>query len=278
MEIIRDRNARTITLSQEQYIETILDRHGMSTCNPVATPTVVGQKLVKLEEAEVDIWEYQSSLGALMYAMLGTHPELAHCVAILSQHSKTPGREHLTALKRVFQYLCQTSATKLMYKGTPTALTLVGYTDADWANDINDHRSISGHVFILGGAAISWSARKQQIIAQSTTEAEYVAGALATNEAIWLRRLLAELGQPQHEPTILRIDNESAIKLTKNPVFHQATKHIEMCYHHMRYCYESGTIIPVHVPTGEEVADILTKALPPESHKKFARRMGLIQE
>jgi hypothetical protein len=102
MEIVRDRNVHTITLSQEQYIETILDHHGMSTCNLVVTPTVVGQKLVKLEEAEVDVWEYQSSLSALMYAMLGTHPELAHCVAILSQHSTTPGREHLTALKRVF--------------------------------------------------------------------------------------------------------------------------------------------------------------------------------
>jgi hypothetical protein len=234
------------------------------------TPTVVGQKLVKLEQDKVDIWEYQSSLGALMYAMLGTHPELAHCVTILSQHSMMPGREHLTALKHVFRYLRQTSATKLMYKGTPTALTLVGYTDADWANDINDRHSISGHDFILGGAAISWSARKQWIIVQSTTEAKYVAGAQATNKAIWLRHLLAELGQPQHEPMILQIDNESAIKLTKNPVFHQATKHIEMCYHHMHYCLESGTITLVHVPTGEEVADILTKALPLESHKEFA--------
>jgi hypothetical protein len=131
MEIVHDQNACTITLSKEQYIETILDRHGMSTCNIVATPTVVSQKLVKLEEAEVDVWEYQSSLGALMYAMLGTHPELAHCVTILSQHSMTPGHEHLTALKCVFQYLRETSAAKLMYKGTPTALTLVGYTYAD---------------------------------------------------------------------------------------------------------------------------------------------------
>jgi hypothetical protein len=139
-----------------------------------------------------------------MFAILGTHPELAHCVTILSQHSMMPGREHLTALKCIFQYLCKTSATKLMYKGMPTALTLVGYTDADWANDINDRRSISGHVFILGGTATSWSVRKQQIIA------------LATNEAIWLHRLLAELSQPQHEPMILQIDNESAIKLTKN--------------------------------------------------------------
>jgi hypothetical protein len=156
MEIVRDQNAHTITPGTVHRSNIGLS---WNVCNLVATSTIVGQKLVKLEEAKVDVWEYQSSLGALMYAMLGTHQKLAHCISILSQHSTMPGHEHLTALKHIFRYLRETSAIKLMYKGMPTALTLVGYTDADWANDINDHHSISRHVFILGGAAISWSAR-----------------------------------------------------------------------------------------------------------------------
>jgi hypothetical protein len=105
MEIIRNRKDQTITLSQERYAESILEHHGMSKCHPVATPMVTGLKLAKLDQAEVDPWEYQSRLGALMYAMLGTHPELAYPVAILSQHAATPGHEHLTALHRVFRYL-----------------------------------------------------------------------------------------------------------------------------------------------------------------------------
>jgi hypothetical protein len=98
MEIIRNQKDRTITLLQERYAESILERHGMSKCHPVATPMVTGLKLTKLDQAEVDPWEYQSCLCVLMYAMLGTHPELVYPVAILSQHAATPGHEHLAAL------------------------------------------------------------------------------------------------------------------------------------------------------------------------------------
>jgi hypothetical protein len=102
MEIVHDQTAHTITLSQQCYVETILDHHGMSSCWPITTPIVVGLKLAKLEEPEVDVWEYQSRLGALMYAMLGTHPELAFAITILSQHSATPGKAHLAVLNHVF--------------------------------------------------------------------------------------------------------------------------------------------------------------------------------
>ena len=105
MEIVRDRKARTITISQQHYVETILDRHGMSDCQPVAAPMTIGLKLTKLTEPEVDVWDYQSRLSTLMYTMLGTHPEFAFAIAILSQHSATPGKAHLAALNRVFHYL-----------------------------------------------------------------------------------------------------------------------------------------------------------------------------
>ena len=175
---------------------------------------VTGLKLTKLEEAEVDPWEYQSRLGALMYGMLGTHPELAYPVAILSQHAATPGSQHLAALHRVFRYLRNVSNMKLVFGGDSTPLTLSGFLDADWANDINDRRSVGGYVFLLAGAAISWSSQKQKIIAQSSTEAEYITGTLTTNEAIWLRRLLAEFEQLQCDATSLKTDNQASITLT----------------------------------------------------------------
>jgi hypothetical protein len=158
MEIICDQNDRTITISQEQYIETILECHGMSECHPVTTPMVAGLKLQKLDEAEMDISEYQKRLGSLMYTMMGTHPKLAHPIAILSQHSTTPGPTHFTTLNRVFHYLCGVLNMKLTYRGTPDHLTLSGYFDADWANDIDDRHSVGRHVFLLSGGAISWSA------------------------------------------------------------------------------------------------------------------------
>jgi hypothetical protein len=123
-----------------------------------------------------------------MYAMLGTHPELAHPITILSQHSTMPGPPHFTALNCVFRYLCGVSNMNITYRSKLDYLELSGYVDADWANDINDCHSVGGHVFLLAGGAISWSAQKQRIIVQSSTEAEYIAGALAADESIWLHR------------------------------------------------------------------------------------------
>jgi hypothetical protein len=134
---------------------------------------------------------------------------------------------------------------------------------------------VGGYVFLLAGGAVSWSSQKQKIIAQSNTEAEYITGALTTNEAIWLRRLLAEFEKTQCDVTELKTDNQASIALARNPVFHKATKHIEVRYHHMCYSFESGIILPTYVPTDKQVADILIKPLSKEKHEKFTKGMGL---
>jgi hypothetical protein len=242
MEIVHDQTAHTITLSQQNDVETILNHHSMSSCRPIATPMVVRPKLAKLEKREVAVWEYQSHLGALMYAMLGTHPKLACAITILSQHSTTPGKAHLATLNRVFHYLQKVSNMKLTFGGSCTPLTLTRYVDEDWAKNINDCCSVRGYVFLLAGGAVSWSAQKQKIVAQSSTEAEYVARALTTNEAIWIHQLLSEIEQTQLNATNLLTDNQASISLTRNPIFHKATKHIKVCYHHMCYSFESGII------------------------------------
>jgi hypothetical protein len=111
---------------------------------------------------------------------------------------------------------------------------------------------------------------------QSNTEAEYIAGALATNESIWLRWLLSEIGEKQLNPTVLNTDNQASILLARNPIFHKATKHIEVRYHHMRWCFESGTIVPTYVSTDNQIANVLMKPLARDKHEKFTHAMGLV--
>ncbi|GBE88168.1 Retrovirus-related Pol polyprotein from transposon TNT 1-94 [Sparassis crispa] len=276
MEITRDRPRRVLELSQHQYVEKCLAQHGMADCCPVSTPMAQNQKLVKLSEAEIDPKPYQSALGSLMYAMIGTRPDLAFTVGALSQHAATPGKEHWIALMRVYRYLHGTADKKLVYCGTTKEKEpLLGYVDADWAANVNDHRSVTGFVFLISEGAVSWSSKRQHSTAQSSTEAEYMAGAHGTKEAVWLRAFLSEIGQVQKGPTPLLIDNQSAIALSKNAAFHERTKHIAVRYHFIREKYDSGEIEPEYVPTGNQVADVLTKGLPREKHEKFSAGMGL---
>jgi hypothetical protein len=141
---------------------------------------------------------------------------------------------------------------KLTFGGSSTSLTLTRYVNADWVNDINDHHSVRGYVFPLAGGAVSWFAQKQKIMAQSSTEAEYVTRALTTNKAIWIHQLLCEIEQTQLNATDLLTDNQASISLACNLVFHKATKHIEVCYHHMCYSFKSS-IISMYPPMNKSL-------------------------
>lgn len=275
MEIIRDREKRMIELSQRRYIESILERFEMGSSRPVATPMDPNTKLVKVNEAEVDVKTYQSALGALMYAMLATRPDIAFAVGALSKFAATPGQAHWTALKRVYRYLRGTANMCLTYRGN-SETDLLAFVDADWASDINDRRSTTGFVFLISGGAISWSSKKQTSVALSSTEAEYMAAAAATKEAIWLKTFLSELNFSKTHPITLQIDNQSAILLAKNAMFHERTKHIAIRYHFIREKLEEGEICVEYVPTNEQVADVLTKPLTREKHGRFLRGMGVM--
>ena len=275
MEVTRDRKNRIIRLSQSQYIESILERHGMADCRPVSTPMEANLKLEKLVAAEVDVHDYQSTTGSAMYGMIGTRPDLAHSVGALSRHTATPGQQHQTALKRVYRYLRGTSEYGITYDGKLSDPDPQVYCDADWANDPNDRKSISGYVVTMCGGAVSWSSKKQSVTALSSTEAEYIAAARAAQEASWLQSFLTEIGCPPTKPIPFHVDNQSAIKLIKNPVTHDRTKHIDVKYHYVRDAQDNNVIDVKYCPTGNQTADILTKALSREKHKRFAECMGL---
>jgi hypothetical protein len=275
MEIICDCNKCTITLSQCRYIESILECFEMALSHPVAMPMDPNMKPVKVNEAEVDVKTYQSALGALMYTMLATCPDIAFAVGTLSKFAATPGQTHWTALKRVYQYLCSTVNKCLTYQGDPDT-DLHAFIDADWASDINDQHSITGYAFLISGGAVSWSPKKQSMVALSSTKAEYMAAAAATKEAVWLRTLLGEFNLSKTHMITLHIDNQSAILLASNSMFHECTKHIAIWYHFIQEKLEEGQISAEYVPTNEQIADVLTKALAREKHRWFIEGMGVV--
>jgi hypothetical protein len=276
MHVTRDRNAGWIAISQQKYIEEILENFGKSNARPISTPTLANEHLVKLTSPEIDVKAYQSAIGALMYPMLGTRPDLAYTVAALGRHSANPGADHQRALDRAFRYLQATNDWQLVFQhGAPGGNTLHGFVDADWASDVNDRKSTSGFVFMLGGAAISWSSKKQTSMALSSTEAEYIAAAHATREVVWLRRLLAESGLDLRRPTVLHVDNQSAIAIARNPEFHDRTMHIEVRHHFIRHKVEGEEIHLEYTPTDDQVANVLTKGLVREKHERFSGAMGV---
>ena len=275
----RDRPHRTLALGQEAYVEAILQRFGFGQIRPLSMPmdpnvtlTTAQSPQTPEEAAEMEKIPYREAVGSLMYAALGTRPDIAYAVGIVSKFNQSPGQAHWTAVKRIFAYLGGTRDLKLMYgdKGHE----LVGYSDADGSMH-EERRAISGYAFLIDGGAVSWSSKKQEVVALSTTEAEYVALTHATKEAMWLRTFVGGiLGRPA-TPTTLHGDNQSAIALTKDHQYHARTKHIDIRFHFIRWVIQEGHMKLVYCPTDDMIADTLTKALPSPKVKHFARELGL---
>jgi hypothetical protein len=267
MKMTRDRRTRRITLSQTDYVNGLLEKLGASELNPTATPMETGLQLTRspddYQPSPQHITQYQSIVGALMYAACATRPDIAYSVSVLSQHSARPNSTHFDALKRVLRYLRGSSSLSLTFNGTSELIPqLVGYTDSDWASNKDDRRSVTGYVFVLCGGPISWASRRQRTVAQSSVEAEYMATAEAVKEAIWWRRFLGELSQLTDSPTTLYSDNAGSISLAQNPEHHARTKHIDVRYHLTREHLQLGTIYLQRIPTKGNTADSFTKALP----------------
>lgn len=161
----------------------------------------------------------------------------------------------------------------LLYKQDGNAL--VGFTDADWANNTITRWSITGYAFLLGGAAVSWSSKQQSMVATSSTHAEYIAAAEAAKECVWLRRLLGELRQDISQPTTLHIDNRATDLLARNLINHAATKHIDVHFHYIRECVADDSIKLQLIGTNDMTADILTKSVGRIKHQRFCNMLGM---
>ena len=153
---------------------------------------------------------------------------------------------------------------------------LVGWTDSNWAQDPDDRRSTSGFAFDIGGGVISWSSKKQPTVATSSVEAEYIASANATKEAVWLRTLLRELDLPQKKATIIHANNQESIAFAHNSVLHSRAQYIDIQHHFIQEHVEHGKVSLDYVSTKEMMADIFTKALPCKSFEKFQMNLGVL--
>ena len=181
---------------------------------------------------------------------------------------------HFKAAKRILRYLKGTIDYGLLYSFS-NEFKLVGYSDSDWAGDLDDRKSTTGFVFYLGNVAFTWSSKKQPIVTLSTCEAEYVAATSCVCHAIWLRRLLKELLMPQEEATEIYVDNKSALALVKNPVFHDRSKHIDTRFHFLRECIVKNEVQVKFVKTHDQVADIFTKPLKYDTFNKLRMLLGV---
>ena len=263
-----------IFLSQKKYIGDLLNKFGMDDCKPLSTPMEQNLKLTSIEGKEFeDATKYRQLVGSLIY-LTTTRPDISFAVGILSRFMQKPCEGHWSAAKRVLRYLKGTQDFGLKYTQVGDFI-LTGYSDSDFDGDKETGVSTTGYTMSLGSGAVSWRSRKQSVPADSTTEAEYVAAAEATKEIVWLRKILEDLQMKQMYSTPLMIDNTSAIKLAKNPKFHDRTKHINTKYHLIRHHVQAKTIHLHHCSTNEQTADIFTKALGREKFEKFRSMLGL---
>lgn len=209
-----------------------------------------------------------------MWLSLGTRPDITYAVNVLARYNSNPSRNHYNQALRVLRYVNGTKEKKLSL--TAQEETLIGFTDADWAGDRVDLKSTGGYVFYFEGLTVSWTSMKPNLVAQSSTESEYIAMAAATNEAAYLVNLLEEFGFTALKPVPIRCDNRSAMTLADNPAYHKRSKHFGIRLHVTRNKVQDGTIRLTWVPTTSQVADIFTKALPRHLHEKHTALLGVL--
>jgi ribonuclease HI len=273
MDIIRNRAERTIMLAQSRLTAELLTKYNMIEAKSVRTPLSAATKLTSDgEPLDLNTYGYSQLVGSLMYLSICTRPDLSQAVGALARYMANPTITHWQTAKHVLRYLSGTANCGINFGGTSSGLKV--YCDADYAGDIDTRRSTTGYVFILNGGAITWSSRLQQTVAASTTEAEYMAAAGAIKEALWLRKLLADL--QLHMDTIeINADNQSAIKLLKNPVFSVRSKHIDVVYHFGRERVVRKEVSFQYIKTESTVADTLTKPVPTAKFDFCRAAMGI---
>ena len=276
MQVYRNREEREIHINQSGYTKAMLDKFKLLDSHPVSTPIATGtilRKSTSNDKLMDNPKKYQSLVGSQMYAMLCTRPDLTYEISQISQFNNSPSETHYAVAKRGLRYLNGSIDMGITFSGR-LGLKLEMYCDADWGNG-EDRKSIGAYIGTLAGGAITWKAKKQSTVAASSTEAEYMALLQTTKESIWIQRLLSELGRTAENAEVIYDDSQGAIALAHNPEHHARTKHIDIQYHFVRDCVESGKIKLEYCPTVDMVADALTKPLAKERHQKLIKRMGL---
>ncbi|GKA60203.1 putative ribonuclease H-like domain-containing protein [Tanacetum coccineum] len=263
-----------IFISQDKYVVDILKKFDFITVKTASTPTETNKALIKDEEAEnVDVHLYRSMIGSLMY-LTASRPDIMFAVCTCARFQVTPKTSHLHAVKRIFRYLKGQPKLGLWYP-RDSPFDLEAFSDSDYARASLDRKSTTGGCQFLGKRLISWQCKKQTIVANSTTEAEYVAAANCCGQVLWIQNQMLDYGF-NFMNTKIYIDNESTICIVKNPVFHSKTKHIEIRHHFIRDSYEKKLIQVIKIHTDHNVADLLTKAFDVSRFNFLIASIGLL--
>ncbi|WOG95118.1 hypothetical protein DCAR_0314420 [Daucus carota subsp. sativus] len=263
-----------IFMCQKKYAEQILKKFRMEECKSVSTPAEASIKLrIDSTRESVNPTLFKSLVGSLRYLTF-TRPDIMYAVGLVSRYMEKPKQDHFMAAKRILRYIKGTLNYGLFYTHSQNS-KLVGYSDSDYGGDLDDGKSTSGYAFHIGSAIFSWSSKKQQTVALSTCEAEYIAAAACACQAMWLGYILGELNLAKEDPVTIYVDNKSAISLAKNPVSHSRSKHINIKYHFLREQVNDKNVELVHCRTEENLADIFTKPLKPDVFNKMITKLGM---
>jgi hypothetical protein len=264
-----------ITVSQRKYCLDLLNDSGLLGSKPAATPLDPSIKLHQDGGKPFDdIASYRRLIGRLLY-LTNTRPDISFATQQLSQFLHKPTATHYHAACRVVRYLKHNPGRGLMFPRS-SELQILGYSDADWAGCIDTRKSISGYCFFIGNSLVSWKAKKQITVSRSSSEAEYRALSTATCELIWMLFLMKDLNIASTRPPVLYCDNQSALHIASNPVFHERTKHLEIDCHLVREKVQQGLLRLLPISTQEQLADFLTKALPTSKFNNLLSKLGLL--
>lgn len=283
--VTRDREKKLTTLDQEEYLKRTLEKFGMAECTPKYTPLPPGLVLSRTqapatEEDRLYMKDkpFCEALGSLMYAQIGTRPDIAFAITSLSRFMSNPGKPHWLALLHVFRYIKATLSYRIRYGGPGyDDYTPRGYYDSDFAADIDTRKSVSGGVYLQAGGPTCWSAKFQDTVATSSTEAEYIALARAGEHVQWMYSALTEIGLGVPPPASLKGDNNGSIAIAENKRNHNRVKHIDVKYHYIRHAVEEGKVTIDYVPSADNLADLFTKPLPRPQHYKLCAALRLCE-
>uniref|UniRef100_H3H572 Polyprotein n=2 Tax=Phytophthora ramorum TaxID=164328 RepID=H3H572_PHYRM len=268
MEIDHDRTASTLMIKQTRYIDDVTSRFNQQDAKAVVNPCESGMKLTKMqspttnaEREDMRNKPYRSLIGCLLYITTCTRPDVAYIVTQLSRFLENPGQQHWKAAIRVLRYLKTTKEFGIVYNGNNGKVAMEAYTDADWGSNLDDRRSVSGIMIMVGGAPVIFKSKYQRTVALSSAEAEYMALSLCTQEVLWTRTMLKDLGHEQVGATQVWEDNQGAIALASNAGYNARTKHVDIRHHFIRENVARDIILVGYVGTEDQLADMLTKAL-----------------
>ena len=262
-----------IFIGQTKYIKDLLQKFDLANAKSMNTPMSTSIKMDKDESGKnVDITKYRGMIGSLLY-LTASRPDILFSVGLCARYQSCPKESHLSAVKRIFRYLIGTMNLGLWYPKNSN-FEIVSYSDADFAGCKTDRKSTSGTCHFLGNSLVSWFSKKQNSVALSTTEAEYIAAGSCCAQILWMKQTLKDF-DVDFECIPIKCDNTSAINLSKNPILHSRAKHIDIRHHFLRDHIQRGEIVLDFVSTEFQLADIFTKPLSDERFSFIRRELGM---